>query len=206
MPLDLAETVGERLQRLREEKGVDSEQLVAGLISPEMLLIIEHNMSLPSVGVMRELATRLGVTVDYFHETANKMRKRRVWEQIGTAMFIEGRNGILFQHTYFPRQWLFGGDIVLADTMKEAISKLTQHARLMDFFGKGDYWLPVDWKSIEKRHLPSLRMKGTRDKVYRHRLEIDLWKWNDFVCYALTYEEWYQTVMREVVAKLRSFA
>ncbi|PWK06939.1 hypothetical protein C7459_1183 [Tumebacillus permanentifrigoris] len=163
-------------------------------------------MGYPSKTVLATLANRLGVTVDYFQETAIKMRKRRVWEQIGNVMTIESRKGILFQHTYFPRQWLFSGDIVLADTMNEAVSKISQHARLMDFFGKSDYWLPVDWKAIEKRHLPSLRMKGTRDKIYRHRLEIDLWRWNDFVCYALTYEEWNQTVMRELIAKVRSLA
>ncbi|KEO81642.1 helix-turn-helix domain-containing protein [Tumebacillus flagellatus] len=206
MALDRAETTGERLRRLREESSLSLEQLAEGLLTPEMLLLIENNMGMPSKRVLTPLATRLGVTVDYFNETANKMRKRRVWEQIGNPLTIEGETALLFQHVYFPQQWLFNGNIVLADRMSAAIEKLTDHAKLLRAIGKDSYWITMYWKSIEKPHVPSLRVKGSRDKIYKHRLEVNLWKWNDFVCEALTYEDWYKSVMREVVAKLRSLA
>ncbi len=65
--IDGVETVGRRIERLREEKGISQRQLAEGLyrVSYAFISRIESGDREPSLRTLRLLAERLGVTALY---------------------------------------------------------------------------------------------------------------------------------------------
>src|SRR5947207_11082302 len=59
------ETIGERLKRLRLERGFSQRELAAPGVSYAYISRIEAGTGQPSVKALRRLATKLGVTADY---------------------------------------------------------------------------------------------------------------------------------------------
>jgi transcriptional regulator with XRE-family HTH domain/Tfp pilus assembly protein PilF len=59
------ETIGERLKRLRLERGLSQRELAAPGVSYAYISRIEAGTRQPSVKALRRLATKLGVTADY---------------------------------------------------------------------------------------------------------------------------------------------
>lgn len=67
------ETVGERLRRLRLDRGLSQRELAAPGVSYAYISRIEANTRRPSVKALRMLAPKLGVTVEYL-ETGSDVR------------------------------------------------------------------------------------------------------------------------------------
>src|SRR6184192_4858842 len=67
------ETIGERLKRLRLEKGFSQRELSAPGVSYAYISRIEAGSRRPSVKALRELARKLGVSADYL-ETGSDLR------------------------------------------------------------------------------------------------------------------------------------
>src|SRR3954465_2876164 len=59
------ETIGQRLKRLRLERGLSQRELAAPGVSYAYLSRIEAGTRQPSVKALRRLAAKLGVTADY---------------------------------------------------------------------------------------------------------------------------------------------
>jgi len=68
------ETIGERLRRLRLERGLSQRELEAPGVSYAYISRIEGSARRPSVKALRALAPKLGVTVEYL-ETGSEIRK-----------------------------------------------------------------------------------------------------------------------------------
>jgi transcriptional regulator with XRE-family HTH domain len=67
------ETVGERLKRLRQERGLSQRELSEPGVSYAYISRIEANARRPSVRALRKLAGKLGVSADYL-ETGRELR------------------------------------------------------------------------------------------------------------------------------------
>ena len=76
MPPDLSpaagETIGQRLKRLRLERGLSQRELAAPGVSYAYISRIEAGTRQPSVKALRRLASRLGITADYL-ETGSQL-------------------------------------------------------------------------------------------------------------------------------------
>jgi len=76
MPPDLSpaagETIGQRLKRLRLDRGLSQRELAAPGVSYAYISRIEAGTRQPSVKALRRLATKLGVTADYL-ETGSEL-------------------------------------------------------------------------------------------------------------------------------------
>lgn len=62
VPTRRAETVGERIRRLREERGLSQRELAEPGVSYAYLSRIEAGQRMPSEKALRKLAAKLGVT------------------------------------------------------------------------------------------------------------------------------------------------
>src|SRR6266702_7403609 len=68
-----AEPIGSRLKRLRLERGLSQRELSSPGVSYAYISRIEAGARTPSVKALRQLAARLGVTVEYL-ETGRELR------------------------------------------------------------------------------------------------------------------------------------
>jgi len=73
-PEGLAESVGQRLRRLRHERGLSQRELASPGVSYAYISRIEAGARRPSVKALRKLARKLGVSADYL-ETGSEIRK-----------------------------------------------------------------------------------------------------------------------------------
>src|SRR2546421_12505116 len=67
------ETVGQRLRRLRRERGLSQRELASPGVSYAYISRIEAGARRPSVKALRQLAPKLGVSVEYL-ETGRELR------------------------------------------------------------------------------------------------------------------------------------
>ena len=58
-------TIGEKIKTLRKEKGLTQSALASGIVTRNMLSLIESGSARPSLSTTREFASRLGVPVEY---------------------------------------------------------------------------------------------------------------------------------------------
>lgn len=58
-------TIGEKIKNLRKEKGMTQNELSSGIVTRNMLSLIENNSAKPSLSTTRAFAERLGVPVEY---------------------------------------------------------------------------------------------------------------------------------------------
>lgn len=100
-------TIGEKLKKLREEKGMPLEELADRLdIAPDCMIEVEEGTRRLSVATLSEVATILGVDASYFQdENGNKnennvgARLRRLREQKGiTLSELSRRSGVSLAH------------------------------------------------------------------------------------------------------------
>src|SRR5881296_3137320 len=68
------ETVGQRLRRLRYERGLSQRELASPGVSYAYISRIEGGARRPSVKALRQLAPKLGVSVEYL-ETGRDLRE-----------------------------------------------------------------------------------------------------------------------------------
>ena len=72
-PEGQAETIGQRLRRLRHERGLSQRELASPGVSYAYISRIEAGARRPSVKALRMLARKLGVSADYL-ETGSEIR------------------------------------------------------------------------------------------------------------------------------------
>src|SRR6476619_4512258 len=70
-PPAAGETIGERLKRLRLERGLSQRELAAPGVSYAYISRIEAGTRQPSVKALRRLAGKLGVSADYLERGSN---------------------------------------------------------------------------------------------------------------------------------------
>ena len=58
-------TIGEKIKNLRKDKGFTQSALSDGIVTRNMLSLIENGSARPSLGTMRKFAERLGVPIEY---------------------------------------------------------------------------------------------------------------------------------------------
>src|SRR4051794_3684053 len=74
-----AETIGERLRRLRTERGLSQRELSAPGVSYAYISRIEAGARRPSVKALRQLARKLAVSAEYL-ETGSEIHDFERWE------------------------------------------------------------------------------------------------------------------------------
>src|SRR5919204_2079410 len=80
-PSPAPETIGERLRRLRLERGLSQRQLASPGVSYAYISRIEAGARRPSVKALRQLAPKLGVSVEYL-ETGSDLRESDAREML----------------------------------------------------------------------------------------------------------------------------
>ena len=78
MPDIPAETVGERLRRVRVERGLSQSEVAAGGVTAGYISRIEGGARVPSIKALRKLAPKLGVSVEYL-ETGKDHPEFELW-------------------------------------------------------------------------------------------------------------------------------
>jgi transcriptional regulator with XRE-family HTH domain len=70
----VVETVGQRLRRLRKERGLSERELAAPGVSNAYVSRIENGARNPSLSAIRKLAAKLGVTALYLETGSDEIR------------------------------------------------------------------------------------------------------------------------------------
>ncbi|GAF24755.1 helix-turn-helix domain-containing protein [Neomoorella thermoacetica] len=100
-------TIGEKLKKLREDRGIPLEELADRLdIAPACMVEVEQGTRRLSLATLKEVATILGVDVSYFQEENDNKndnsvgaRLRRLREQKGiTLSELSRRSGVSLAH------------------------------------------------------------------------------------------------------------
>jgi transcriptional regulator with XRE-family HTH domain len=70
------ESIGQRVERLRYERGLSQRELAEGLerVTYAYISRIEHDTRTPSLRALRQLAERLGVTALYLETGSDRVR------------------------------------------------------------------------------------------------------------------------------------
>src|SRR5438876_10923324 len=86
------ETVGQRLRRLRQERGLSQRELACPGVTYAYISRIEAGARRPSVKALRKLARRLGVAAEYL-ETGSEVRDADRRELLVSQAELELRLG-----------------------------------------------------------------------------------------------------------------
>src|ERR687886_2473262 len=84
------ETLGQRIRRVRRERGLTLSQVAGGDFSRAFLNQVEMGRSQPSTRVLRVIASRLGAPLDYLVEGADRAGEREL--AIARARLALARN------------------------------------------------------------------------------------------------------------------
>src|SRR5436190_8536938 len=148
------ETVGERLRRLRLERGFSQRELAAPGVSYAYISRIEAGTRQPSVKALRRLAANLGVTADYL-ETGSDLDGSAVRElqlaQLELAVRLGERRGVHDALAAVLADSLAAGDNGAASRARVAIAQLALEdgraqdaVDVLDEPSKGEPFLPGD--------------------------------------------------------------
>ncbi|HZS24869.1 MAG TPA: helix-turn-helix transcriptional regulator [Gaiellaceae bacterium] len=116
-PPTAGETIGERLKRLRLERGLSQRELAAPGVSYAYISRIEAGTRQPSVKALRRLAEKLGVSADYL-ETGSSMDPRAARElrvaDLELAMRLGEAEGVEEPLQAAIAEALAAGDVAVA--------------------------------------------------------------------------------------------
>ena len=88
-----AETLGQRIRRLREDRGMSLAKVSGGDFSRAFLNQVELGRSQPSTRVLRVIAGRLGTEVDYLLEGRQPAMERELALEKARVLVARGRAG-----------------------------------------------------------------------------------------------------------------
>jgi transcriptional regulator with XRE-family HTH domain len=123
MPDD--ETLGQRIRRVRQERGMSLAKVSREDFSRAFLHQVEHGRSQPSTRVLRVIAGRLGTEVDYLLEGRLPGVERELALEKGRVLLARGeaRKALTaLQAAYVSTEWPLGSDARL--TQAEALLTL----------------------------------------------------------------------------------
>jgi transcriptional regulator with XRE-family HTH domain len=148
------ETIGQRLKRLRLERGLSQRELAAPGVSYAYISRIEAGTRQPSVKALRRLATNLGVTADYL-ETGSQLdpdddRELRL-SDLELAMRLGGSGEIEQELDALVVEALEANDRDAALRARVALATLAGEradwktaVRLLEAALEGEHFAPVD--------------------------------------------------------------
>jgi transcriptional regulator with XRE-family HTH domain len=126
MPSD--ETLGQRIRRVRTERGMSLAKVSGADFSRAFLHQVEHGRSQPSTRVLRVIAGRLGTEVDYLLEGRLPGVERELALEKGRVLLARGnarRALAALRPAVESTEWPLGTDARL--TQAEALLALGQH-------------------------------------------------------------------------------
>src|SRR5438876_12429145 len=90
MPED--ETLGQRIKRIRHQRGMSLAKVVRDDFSRAFLNQVELGKARPSTGVLRVIAERLGTEVEYLLEAQEAGIERELALERGRALVLKGEH------------------------------------------------------------------------------------------------------------------
>jgi transcriptional regulator with XRE-family HTH domain len=107
------ETLGQRIRRVRQERGMSLAKVSGPDFSRAFLHQVEHGMSQPSTRVLRVIAGRLGTEVDYLLEGRLPGVERELALEKGRVLLARGdarRALVALQPAADSTEWPLGAD------------------------------------------------------------------------------------------------
>jgi transcriptional regulator with XRE-family HTH domain len=127
-PPAAGESIGERLKRLRLERGLSQRELAAPGVSYAYISRIEAGTRQPSVKALRRLAGKLGVTADYLERGSDldpaSERELRL-SDLELAVRLGETSGVEESLTTLANDALAAGDLAAARRARVALASLT---------------------------------------------------------------------------------
>jgi transcriptional regulator with XRE-family HTH domain len=123
------ETLGQRIHRVRQERGMSLAKVSGPDFSRAFLHQVEHGMSQPSTRVLRVIAGRLGTEVDYLLEGRLPGVERELALEKGRVLLARGdarRALVALQPAADSTEWPLGADARLSQA--EALRALGRDA------------------------------------------------------------------------------
>jgi transcriptional regulator with XRE-family HTH domain len=118
----MTETVGERIRRLRRERGMSLAQVVGSDFSRAFLNQVEHGKAQPSTRILRVIAQRLGTRVEYLLEGSQARERLELEVEKARVEVLLGnyeRALELLDESLRTHEWPVGADARL--TQAEAL-------------------------------------------------------------------------------------
>jgi transcriptional regulator with XRE-family HTH domain len=131
------ETLGQRIRRVRQERGLSLAKVSGPDFSRAFLHQVEHGMSQPSTRVLRVIAGRLGTEVDYLLEGRLPGVERELALEKGRVLLARGdaRRALLaLKPAANSTEWPLGADARMSQA--EALLALGREAEANDLLAK----------------------------------------------------------------------
>lgn len=135
MPDD--ETLGQRIHRVRQERGISLAKVSGPDFSRAFLHQVEHGQSQPSTRVLRVIAGRLGTEVDYLLEGRLPGVERELALEKGRVLLARGEARkalVALQPAADSTEWPLGTDARLSQA--EALRSLGRNAEANDILAR----------------------------------------------------------------------
>lgn len=148
------ETIGQRLKRLRLERGLSQRELAAPGVSYAYISRIEAGTRQPSVKALRRLAAKLGVTAEYLETGSHLGREERrelLLADLELAVRLGGSQDVEAPLEALVDEALEAGDRAAALRARVALANLAMErsewanaARLLEAALENEVFAPVD--------------------------------------------------------------
>jgi transcriptional regulator with XRE-family HTH domain len=148
------ETIGQRLKRLRLERGLSQRELAAPGVSYAYISRIEAGTRQPSVKALRRLAAKLGITAEYL-ETGSHLgpeeERELLLSDLELAVRLGGSQDVEAPLVALVEESLEAGDRTAAMRARVALANLAMErsewvkaAQLLEAALEGEVFAPVD--------------------------------------------------------------
>lgn len=177
--MDAEETLGQRIRRLRQERGLTLQQVAGEDFSRAFLHQVETGRSQPSTRVLRMIADRLGAPIDYLVDGSARLLDQEVAVERGRLALAHGdaEAALTLVQPVLNERMSLGSDARLcAAEALRALGRREDAVRLLD------------------AEEPLLRARGDRDRLRRLReVRTGRRTWPD----AAAYEQLGERALRE---------
>lgn len=90
-------TIGEKIREARTERGMTQSELAADLVTPSMISQIEGDRSRPSFPLLKSIANRLSLPVEYFLDDLEQQYSTLAYVHLARYYLMTGRSGEALQ-------------------------------------------------------------------------------------------------------------
>ncbi len=90
-------TIGEKIREARTERGMTQSELAADLVTPSMISQIEGDRSRPSFPLLKAIANRLSLPVEYFLDDLEQQYSTLAFVHLARYYLMTGRSGEALQ-------------------------------------------------------------------------------------------------------------
>jgi transcriptional regulator with XRE-family HTH domain len=152
--MDSEETLGQRIRRLRHERGMTLQQVAGNDFTRAFLNQVEMGKSQPSTRLLRVIADRLGAPIDYLVDGSVRMLDRELAVERGRLALLHGdpKLALALVEPVLGERMALGSDARLC-----AAEALLAQGRLAEAQG------------LLEAEEPLLREAGDRDRLRRVR-------------------------------------